>query len=291
MIYLYDDNKSNGRKNLTPSYITFNNFNNALFNIFKRNNIDCQYLSNNILTHKDILIAISAMYLSNDNIKKSNCKIIIINSEKVMINSNSYIEKYINNPKVIEIWDYQKKNIKNFKTITSIPCYYVPITYDPFFETIYNFDNKIKKDIDIAFFGSTKRGRRRIIVSELEKKYVVWWGNTSSNKELEHILNRSKIVIIIHYYQDDLCIDYHRLFSLISNKVFVINEKPTDDSMDNNMDKLIFASYNNFIKTCDKYLAMTQKERDKITEDTYQWWKTEHKFVDKIPKTIFNLTK
>ena len=49
--------------------------------------------------------------------------------------------------------------------------------------------------------------------------------------------------------------------------------------------------YNNFVKTCDKYLAMTQYQRDKITEDTYQWWKTKHKFVDKIPKTIFNLTK
>jgi len=201
------------------------------------------------------------------------------------------MSKYIDNPNIIEVWDYSKKNMNEYKKHIQIPCYYVPITYHPSFENIYNFTPNTPKDIDLAFFGCVRAGRRQIMIDLLKKKFNVWSGSVAGNNRLSKILNRSKIVIIIHFYEDDLCIDYYRLFSLISNKIFTIHEMPSDDQMDNSMNKLIFAKYDKFVETCEYYLSMTQEQRDKISEDTYQWWKINNKLTDKIPKTIFNINK
>ena len=278
---------------------TFINLLKTFLDIFTRNGIICKYLTDDDTPNEnDILIAISGIINNNNNnINVYKCKIIIVNSESISNTkkSNHYTKLYINNPNIniLEIWDYSKRNVNNLKKIISIPCYYVPITYDHCFEQIFDFNDNIKKDIDIAFYGEItgEDNRRLILLNKLKEKYNIWYGNTENKDILTNILNRSKIVIIIHFYKNDLCIDYYRLYSLISNKVFVIHEMPSSDQIDNNMNKLLFVEYDKIIETCDKYLSMTQKNRNRIVTSIYRWWKTEHKFVDKIPKTIFNLTK
>ena len=173
MIYIYNNYDTN--KYWSPP---FNNFLEGLNILFKEKNIFCNYLNNNIPVKNDIIIAISATLIKiNEFSQKYNCKLIIINSESIALQSNSneieksqkYLNNYINNPNLIEIWDYSLKNINKFKTITSIPCYNVPITYLPSFENIYN--NKIKKIYDIFLFGGMSQ-RRIKIINKLKKKRI-----------------------------------------------------------------------------------------------------------------------
>lgn len=120
-------------------------------------------------------------------------------------------------------------------------------------------------------------------------RYNIWVGCSTGNENLAKILNRSKIVIIVHYYEDDLCIDYYRLCSLISNKIFTIHEKPSDDQLDPKMNKLLFVDYDNLVDSCSKDLSLTQQERDDITLDIYEWWKKNHLFSNYIPKIPYSL--
>ena len=285
MLYLFNDF-------LTEKYwaTPFINLLNCLNNIFNKKQVKCDYSNNNIINNNDILIVISATAHSLPNKYKKN-KLIIINSESICLGdkSLSYMNTYINNPNVIQIWDYSKKNCNKFKEITKIPCYYMPITYDPYFESIYDLNPNIEKTIDICLFGcgGDSNSRRHKILTPLKQKGLnVWQGCVNGNKELSNILNKSKIVLIVHYYENDLPIDYYRICSLLSNKIFTIHECPTDDENDNSMDKILFVKYDNIVDSCCKYLALSQEERDNISLDIYKWWKINHLFSKYIPQIL-----
>ena len=265
----------------------FNNLLKCLFLIFKKKNINCNFTEGGQINDDDIIIIISGVidYVKN-NFSKN--KIIIINSESICLGVKSlpYLNSYINNPNLLEVWDYSKKNINKFKQITDIKVHYFPLTYHSYFESMYNLDLNKKKDIDICLYGcqGPKDSRRSIILDKFRKdKYNVFAGSVENNIELGKILSRSKIVIIIHYYKDDLCIDYYRLYGLLSNKIFTIHEKPSDDQMEESMNKILFVDYDNLFETCKKYLEMSQDDRDKITVNIFNWWKEVHPIEKYIP--------
>ena len=287
MIYLY--NKYDINKYWAPP---FNNVLHGLKIYFYNSRLACDYINDKIPSKNDLLIAISAT-INTFILKKitiNNCKLIVLNSECVNIKDNAiniqkskdYMNRYINYSNLIQIWDYSLKNINFLKKITSIPCYYVPITYLGGFENIYN--HKTIKEYDILLFGCSSE-RRLLIKNNLIKKGIkVIFGTWDNVDKLKDHINKAKIVIIIHYYNDDLCIDYYRLFSLISCKIFTISEMPSKDQMDPNMNKLIFSEYNNFVNTCVHYLSKTQTERDIIANNIYNWWKQNNHMGKYIPK-------
>jgi len=287
MIYLY--NKYDINKYWAPP---FNNLLDGLNIYFNNKGLLCDYMNDKIPSNTDLIVAISATintYVLKE-ITINNCKLIVLNSECVNLNNNAkniqkskdYMNRYINYPNLIQIWDYSLKNINFLKKLTSIPCYYVPITYLPSFENIYN--NNTRKEYDILLFGCTSDRRGSIRHKLIEKGFKVIFGSWTDNNVLKEHVNKAKIVIIVHYYNDDLCIDYYRLCSLISCKIFTISEMPSNDQKDPNMNKLIFSEYDNFVNTCVYYLSKTQKERDIIANNIYQWWKQNNNMNKYIPE-------
>jgi hypothetical protein len=69
---------------------------------------------------------------------------------------------------------------------------------------------------------------------------------------------------------------------LISNKIFFIHETALTEP-NHNFDKIIFSDYDKLLETCEKYLKISQEERDKIAENQYQWWKTKHSMEKYLP--------
>ena len=280
MIYLLD-------KYQTSKYwaAPHNNLLEAFLDLFRSVGLDCDYLGSNSVEEDDILLAISAVAY---DLSGYPCKIIVVNSESICLGAKSdgYLNRYIHNPNVKEIWDYSEQNVEKFPSICSIPAYYVPITYHPTFERIFKLNLDSPKDIDVCMYGCGG-DRRALVKTQLVRKgHKVWLGSTNSNSELERILNRSKLVVIVHYYGDDLTIDYYRLFSLISCKVLTIHETPSQNQLDDNMNRIIYADYGDIANKCTEYLSMSQTERNAIAEETYKWWKTKS-LIDSIPfKTI-----
>lgn len=258
----------------------------AFVDLFRSVGLECDYLGDNIVAEEDILLAISAIAY---DLSGYPCKIVVVNSESICLGAKSegYYKRYIHNPNVKEIWDYSKQNIEEFPAICGIPVYHVPITYHPTFERIFKLDPDSPKDVDVCMYGCVALPRRREMISRLRSKGIKVWASTANgNTGLEKVLSRSKLVLIVHSYEDNLAVDYYRLFSLLSCKVLTIHETPSKNQQDDRMDRIIYADYDAIVDKCEEYLRMSQDERDAVAEETYRWWKTKS-LVESIPfKTI-----
>lgn len=253
----------------------------CLVHIFKEKGIQCKITDDaSQITSNDIVFLFSGPdhgYLGAPELH--NKKIIYINSESIQ--SRPHVIEDCNNDNIVQVWDYSLKNITALRPILKNPnkIQFVPIVYHKYFEIAYNIHkNKknVNKDIDFCLFGGVGK-RRRVILDELQQAgHNVWFGGTSNISELVKIIQRSKIVIIIHYYEFDLCIDFYRLHLLLSNKIFTIHETPSKDQQHPSFNKIIYSDYDKFVSTCKKYIKVSQSKRDEISNEIYNWWKTEH---------------
>ena len=100
--------------------------------------------------------------------------------------------------------------------------YHLPISYSETFENI--FDNtEVNKPIDVLFYGYLNE--RRLAIAEDLKKYNLNLVFTTfpNNDELLHHIKHSKIILIIHFYEECFCINHYRINFLLSNKISVEN--------------------------------------------------------------------
>jgi hypothetical protein len=227
------------------------------------------------------------------------CKIIFYNSECLIVDVNLWINKQINqDPRVIMVWDYCLKNIKHsiLKNHLFIPPIYSDII-------LYNTPI-ITKDIDILFYGASnpiRHKRRYDIKQELTRvnnNLNIKWVETFQNLNNKiHTISRSKIVLIIHCYKEDLCIDYFRILELVLKKQFFIMEKPQIDEnllYEKYKDKIVFAEYNSIISVCIEWLKKSNFERDENANKVYDFFKNEENMNNYITNSLiekYNLNK
>jgi len=264
-------------------------FQQSLFAILQKNSIECQILTKlpSDYDMTDIYIVFQIRYTA-----AIRSPVILINSESVYIRKDVNYLKH-NNIKLI--LEYEYKNINKLKTLSDIPLKYVPFTYSKFIEThftnntINNNDgvNHCSKDIDFLLFGSSGGKRRMQIKNDLQSKsngcYDLCFYGTSDYNELYKMINRTKIVLVIHYYEVDRPIDFYRINLLLCNKVFFIHESVHEDDVNNKYNEIIFSDYDTLVDDCLKYIQMTDTERLDISTKQYEWWKTSHQLEKYIP--------
>lgn len=149
--------------------------------------------------------------------------------------------------KAIDIWDYTK----TFK-----------LGYSPIFE----IEKEESKPIDILFYG-TPNDKRLYFLNRLQKEipdadvrieYGVW------GKDLDNLINNSKIVLSLFYYDND-DIDL-RLPVLISKRAFVIAEQHTRDVADYLRECCLMFTKDDIIAQCKYYLANPFKRVEQINK-------------------------
>ena len=184
--------------------------------------------------------------------------------------------------KALAVWDYSQENIKYLeKTYNLKNLFYVPVLYSPTLQTITSF--KINKPIDILFLGSLNKRRENIIKKlHMNKNYIIEVGNYNIwNEKRDYLVDRSKIVLNIHYYENSI-LETTRISYLLANKAFVISESGRDKILNNQMEGLIiFSSYNNLVDTCSNYLKNPELCQQ-IAENGYNQFK-QKKYLDVIP--------
>jgi len=252
-------------------------FAHALSKILIKNNLQ------NIITfdtkdikENDLVFVFNPYY--NNNI---NCKIIYINTDSVLVRPQ--IEEDIKDPNVKMIWDYQTANINILRKIGK-PIHLIPLLYHEFLEDNFVKDN-CEKSIDFLLYGNGSCNRRKDIINGLKKKKhnaVVY--STRDIYELYKMINKSKIIIIVAFYENAKEIDFYRISFLLANKIFFISEDTDDSELRQKVkDFCIFSIYDKFISTCEKYVKMSQKERDKICDNNYNLFKNNFKMEQFIP--------
>ncbi len=179
-----------------------------------------------------------------------------------------------------EVWGYLRSNAAQVEPL-GVPFCFVPFGYAPYYEASFRAHTAGKvlpQDIDVLFFGALCERRQRIL-DEIERRgmkvHVLGASNPAYGAKLDELLVRSKIVLGIHYYDEPLAqiADLARLDHLLSNRVFVIHEKPsalvTDAEFEQNVTT---APYDELPALCAHYVA-DPGERARKAESAHAWFK------------------
>lgn len=123
---------------------------------------------------------------------------------------------------VDEIWDYDVNNLVFLKKMGFNNVKHVPLKYA---NSLKRINNDYDKDIDVLFYGQVKGcDRRREIIRKIQEKHnivIVPYGTTGD--KLYNYVDRSKIVLNIHFYEGVIQ-EQVRIFELIINDKCVLSE-------------------------------------------------------------------
>jgi hypothetical protein len=183
--------------------------------------------------------------------------------------------------------EYNILNINYIKnTNKNIDYHFIPLCYNSFLEDYY-YSNIVKKtysekDIDILFLGKLNR-RRKNIINYFNKKYNVmikYDFEDNSNTELCNLIERSKIVLNVIYYNNNIIFDYYRNSFILSTRTLLITEKSSskdyniEDGLLELENNIINVEYEKIIETVNNYMKNLSEEKyNKLIDTQYNAFK------------------
>ena len=163
------------------------------------------------------------------------------------------------------ILDYSLENMKLNKT--KLPKYYLPYQYNP--NEIYNYE----KTKDVCFVGFNDGSRRGNILRQIPDITII---ENTYGKARDEILFSHKILVNIHYSDNFSIHEQIRTTRCVFNKMIVITESSSDDSLVPLTDFMITTPYGMIPKTVEYVL----KNYDTIHAHLFR------KSFDEVRKTL-----
>ena len=190
---------------------------------------------------------------------------IVIQMEQC-INDRWFTDKYISVlSESCAIFDYSVENIKYMqeKGIQLKQLYYLPIGYKK------KEINGIDKEYDVLFYGDINI-RRSKILNELSKEFNIKIIRNCFGENLYKEINKAKIVINLHYYENAM-LETTRLYEVLSlNSCIIISEKTFNLSEYDNLKNIIdFVNVGNVKELSSRirfWLSDDKMRNDKIIE-------------------------
>lgn len=130
--------------------------------------------------------------------------------------------------------DYSLENMKVYKNVT-VPTYYLPYQYNS--DEIYNYP----KTKGACFVGLNENARRGNIIAKIPGITVM---ETVYGKERDNELFRHKVLVNVHYSSQFTVHEQVRTTRCIFNKMIVVSESSSDDSLVPLRDFMIIVPYN-----------------------------------------------
>lgn len=247
----------------------------------------------------DIMISCSYLIVTTESISsniedfmpilaKFGERCIVANTEHHSHNPKCILETARRHETKLTFFEYSGINYKHIKeNCPHIDVVYVPPLYHPIYEMYYNsnIDKRIPwehKDIDILFYGYIN-DRRRTILEALSQKFKVYVPkftiSPEGNELLCQLIERSKVIINVYFYDYNKVYDYYRNSLIIANKGLLIAEK--HDNQDNEIEynmigcdnALILSEYDQIVPTVCKYLCKSGDEIREKVDEQYEWFK------------------
>jgi hypothetical protein len=170
--------------------------------------------------------------------------------------SKWFSQRYLDHlKKAIEVWDYSLVNYQNLKKLGIERIRYVPFQYmTPTVAVGQPTDHTDRKDIDILFYGSLNQRRQTVLDQLSAKGYNLVVKSNLWGAERDQLIERSKIVINIHYYTTSL-LETTRLSYLLSHQTIVVSEESCDRLLDRWHSKYLqLVPYQQLVESCQKIL-------------------------------------
>jgi len=213
---------------------------------------------------------------------------IIVNTEHWETRGAKEVFELITNKKLsnVILIEYNIINQRNIASqYPSINSLFLPLIYNKSLENYYRtyVVNKISwqdKDIDVLFYGGLNDRRRKVIDKLTNHKlHIVDSHNGVSNMELCNLIERSKIVINVLYYDFNIIFDYYRNTMLLANNALLITETPQeiDDNIEYWLEDMnscmVTTSYDNLVECVELYLAKETSEINDVLQRQHHWFK------------------
>lgn len=131
------------------------------------------------------------------------------------------------------VWDYSLKNLDFLvsKGVLEESISYTPISgivdYKIFLKNEYAYYFENKKTIDILFYGDLSSKRRKDLLNPLSERFNVKVATNVYGFDILNLINQSKIVINLHYYENAL-LETTRIFECLSLGSRVLTEYSID---------------------------------------------------------------
>jgi hypothetical protein len=140
--------------------------------------------------------------------------------------------------------DYSLENIKTYNV--NVPVYYLPYQYNP--NEIYDYP----KTKGVCFVGLNENDRRRTVLAKIPDVTVF---QTVYGKERDKELFQHKVLVNIHYSGEFVVHEQIRTTRCVFNKMIVVTESSSDDSLVPLRDFMIIVPYDEIADTVARVLS------------------------------------
>lgn len=185
---------------------------------------------------------------------------VILNTEQIYSDTthwNKNIFAYVTN---FEVWDYSKRNIEKLNKMGVDKVKLLKIGFQ---KELVRLDKSKKKDIDVLFYGSENKRRNDVLKKLVAKGLNVKTLFGVYGRERDEWVERSKIVLNLHYYESQI-FEIVRVFYLLTNSIAVVGEVNETTSIDTFYREGIYAAkYDDLVIGC-MQLVQDDELRKKI---------------------------
>lgn len=188
---------------------------------------------NNQLAESETNIVIGAHLLDDPLSVLKNPKAVIYNFEQFCKDSRAIKDSYIKALSERTYWDYSRANDpKTQLGVNGLNGVHVPFSYSSIldYSFVYKKSYSTKRyNSDVLFYGSMN-DRRQHIIDEMVKTHGL---NVKAvygiyDEELSALVNDSKLVLNMHFY-DNKIFESVRVLPLLASAIPVVTEKSIDD--------------------------------------------------------------
>lgn len=190
----------------------------------------------------------------------------------------------------LEVWGYAQHH-ESILDQLGVPHKFVPFGYAPFYDHEYQASLKglqVAEDIDVLFFGHLTP-RRAQLLKDVEQQgchvHVITYKNPARGVVLDRLIARSKIVLSAFALDEpgSQNVDLARLDRLLSNKRFVIQERPPEALRDAEFEQHVeTCAYSEIPERCAWYVR-NETARDTKAALGHEWFKTQRAWDSVIP--------
>lgn len=178
-----------------------------------------------------------------------------------LINFPEYMDVLRN---AYQVWDYSQSNIKALQAKGISRLIHVPIGHHKVIEILRR---DVKKDIDVLFYGGLNQRRIEILNKLRLKGLIVGVFDSLYGTARNEYIERSKIIINIHFFENMNVLEEARLSFLLSNRCFIISETSDHDPYHGGV---IFCPASELADACFHYAKVDAEVREKIAEIGYE---------------------
>ena len=210
-------------------------------------------------------IIIGAHLLNHDALDKIPANSIIYNTEQMSAPCFKGESAYLAMLRKYQVWDYSVGNVKKLQEKGVNAIKFVPIGYVEQLTRI----PAVAEDIDVLFYGSMNERRSRVLNGLMARGFNVKSVFNVYGKERDDYIARSKIVLNVHFYEDQV-FEIVRVSYLLANKKTVVAECDELTSIEPDIKKSVAAaSYDKLVDTCARLLN-NEAERKEIANNGFE---------------------